>query len=172
MTQPARPRRKAFQRESCPESRLGADGDQKLALRSEDAGDSWHPTGSVNAAPGPTFRLITDIDRLPEWNRAIERVVEAARDLSQGTEWVVKMHPNRGMTWQSRSHVEEIDNDVRRFKYRTWNAAGNPSDADWKWEVVPLGSMAQVSVSWDVISRRWIASGWPAQFDSGSCARK
>ena len=35
-------------------------------------------TGSVNAAPGPTFRLITDIDRLPEWNHAIERVVEAA----------------------------------------------------------------------------------------------
>ena len=65
--------------------------------------------GSVNAAPDATFRLITDIDRLSEWNRAIERVVEPAPDLTPGTEWVVKMHPGRGMTWQSRSRVEEID---------------------------------------------------------------
>ena len=106
--------------------------------------------GTVIAAPDATFRLITDIDRLPEWNHAIERVVEPAPDLTPGTEWVVKMHPSRGMTWQSRSRVEEIDKDVRRFRYRTWNADGNPSYADWKWEVVPLDSMAQVSVSWDV----------------------
>jgi len=106
--------------------------------------------GSVNAAPDATFRLITDIDRLPEWNRAIECVIEPASDLIPGTEWVVKMHPSRGMTWQSRSRVEEINKEVRRFAYRTWNADGNPSYADWKWEVVPLDSMAQVSVSWDV----------------------
>lgn len=118
-------------------------------------------TSTVNAAPDLTFRLITDIDRLPEWNRAIECVVEATPDLSQGTEWVVKMHPSRGMAWQSRSRVEEIDNEVRRFRYRTWNADGNPSYADWKWEVMPLDSMAQVSVSWDVylktLDRKWLA---------------
>ena len=106
--------------------------------------------GNVNAAPDATFRLITDLARLPEWNRAIERVVEAAPDVTPGTEWVVKMHPSRGMTWQSRSRVEEIDSYARRFRYRTWNADGNPSYADWKWEVVPFDSMAQVSVSWDV----------------------
>lgn len=106
--------------------------------------------GDVNAAPDATFRLITDIGRLPEWNRAIERVVEPASDLIPGTEWVVMMHPSRGMSWQSRSRVEEFDQDVRRFRYRTWNADGNPSYTDWKWEVVPLDSMAQVSVSWDV----------------------
>jgi uncharacterized protein YndB with AHSA1/START domain len=117
--------------------------------------------GSVNAAPDATFRLITDIDRLPEWNRAIERVIEPASDLTPGIEWVVKMHPSRGMTWQSRSRVEEIDTDVRRFIYRTWNADGNPSFADWKWEVVSLDSMAQVNVSWDVylktLDRRLLA---------------
>ena len=107
-------------------------------------------TGRVNAAPDATFLLITDVDRLPEWNRAIERVVEPAPELTRGTEWMVKMHPSRGLSWQSRSRVEEIDKDLRRFAYRTWNADGNPSYADWKWEVVPLDSMAQVSVSWDV----------------------
>jgi hypothetical protein len=54
--------------------------------------------GRVNAAPDATFRLITDIDRLPEWNRAIEHVVERSHELTPGTEWVVKMHPGRGMT--------------------------------------------------------------------------
>ena len=119
-------------------------------------------TGTVNAAPDPTFRLITDIDRLPDWNRAIERIVDAAPDLSPGIEWVVKMHPSRGMTWQSRSRVEEIDREARRFRYRTWNADGNPSYADWKWEVVPqLDFTAQVSVNWDVylktLDRKWLA---------------
>ena len=117
--------------------------------------------GSVNAAPDVTFRVITDIGRLPEWNRAIERVVGPALDLCPGTEWVVKMHPSRVMTWQSRSRVEEFDKDVRRFRYRTWNADGNPSYAVWKWQVVPLDSMAQVSVTWDVylktLDRKWLA---------------
>jgi uncharacterized protein YndB with AHSA1/START domain len=111
-----------------------------------------HATASsrVTAPPDAVFRLITDVDRLPEWNRAIERVVERASELAPGTEWTVKMHPSRGMTWQSRSRVEEIDMDARRFTYRTWNADGNPSYTDWKWEVVPLDSLAQVTVSWDV----------------------
>jgi uncharacterized protein YndB with AHSA1/START domain len=107
-------------------------------------------SSSVTAAPDAVFRLITDVDRLPDWNRAIERVVERAPELAPGTEWVVKMHPSRGMTWQSRSRVQEIDMDERRFSYRTWNADGNPSYTDWRWEVVPVDSLAQVTVSWDV----------------------
>jgi hypothetical protein len=110
-------------------------------------------TGNVSAAPDAAFLLITDIDRLPEWNRAIERVVERAPELTTGTEWVVKMHPSRGMSWLSRSRVQEVDRDARRFTYRTWNADGNPSYTDWKWEVGPLDSIAHVSVSWDVSLR-------------------
>ncbi len=107
-------------------------------------------SGRVAAAPDAVFRLIIDVDRLPEWNGAIERVIERPLELAPGTEWVVKMHPSRGMTWQSRSRVEDIDTDTRRFMYRTWNADGNPSYTDWKWEVVSLDSDAQVTVSWDV----------------------
>ena len=118
-------------------------------------------SGRVAAAPDAVFRLITDVDRLPDWNRAIERVVEGAPGLTVGTEWVVKMHPSRGMSWQSRSRVEEIDVDDRRFLYRTWNADGNPSYADWKWEVVPFDSAAEVTVSWDVylktLDRKFLA---------------
>ncbi len=50
-------------------------------------------SGRVTAAPDAVFRLITDVDRLPDWNRAIEVVVAPAPDLAPGVEWVVKMHP-------------------------------------------------------------------------------
>ena len=39
---------------------------------------------AVTAAPAAVFRLITDVDRLADWNRAIERVVERAPELAAG----------------------------------------------------------------------------------------
>jgi hypothetical protein len=108
-------------------------------------------TKSISAAPSATFRLVTDIDRLPEWNRAIESVVDPAPGLSPGTEWTVKMHPARGMSWLSRSRLDEFDPDAGRFRYRTWNANGNPSYSDWTWEVCPSDAGAAVVVTWDVV---------------------
>jgi uncharacterized protein YndB with AHSA1/START domain len=111
-----------------------------------------HGTASncVAGAPAAVFRLITDLGRLPEWNRAIERVVEPAPALAPGAEWVVKMHPGRGMSWLSRSRVEAIEPDRFRFRYRTWNADGNPSYTDWNLEVAADDSGAKVTVTWDV----------------------
>jgi uncharacterized protein YndB with AHSA1/START domain len=115
----------------------------------------------VDADAEAVFRLITDVDRLPEWNDAIECVVERPTELTAGAEWIVKMHPNRVMSWNSRSTVEEIDRDAHRFTYRTVNADGNPSYAEWTWEITPLESGADVSVTWDVyletIDRRLLA---------------
>ena len=104
----------------------------------------------VEAAPEAVFDLITDIDRLPEWNNAIESVVERPTALTAGAEWVVKMHPNRAMSWKSRSSVQEIDRDALRFAYRTVNEDGNPSYSLWKWEITPLDAAASVTVVWDV----------------------
>jgi hypothetical protein len=70
--------------------------------------------------------------------------------LRVGAEWVVKMHPNRAMTWKSRSSVQELDRDALRFAYRTVNEDGNPSYALWKWEIAPLETGASVTVTWDV----------------------
>ena len=115
----------------------------------------------VDADVDAVFRLITDVGRLPEWNGAIECVVERPSELTAGAEWIVKMHPNRMMSWQSRSTVEDIDRDRHRFSYRTVNADGNPSYTDWKWEITPLETGADVSVTWDVhletIDRRLLA---------------
>jgi uncharacterized protein YndB with AHSA1/START domain len=107
-------------------------------------------TQTMTGGPEDVFRLITDVDRLPEWNRAIERVVEPASELVPGAEWTVKMHPGRGISWLSRSRLEELDPSALRFRYRTWNADGNPSYSDWQWDVVASDGAAAVTVTWDV----------------------
>jgi uncharacterized protein YndB with AHSA1/START domain len=59
----------------------------------------------VDATPQAVFDLITDVDRLPEWNTAIERVLERPPALAEGVEWTIKMHPPRLPSWTSISRV-------------------------------------------------------------------
>ena len=49
-------------------------------------------TTRVSARPDEVFDLITDLDRLPEWNACIESVVTRPPALEIGAEWVVKIH--------------------------------------------------------------------------------
>ena len=104
----------------------------------------------IAAPPDTVFRVITDIGRLPEWNDAIENVVELPPELTTSAEWVVTMHPNRAMRWKSRSRVQDLDPNPRRFAYRTVNEDGNPSYVLWRWEITPLDTDASVTVTWDV----------------------
>ena len=107
-------------------------------------------TTTVDATPDAVFELITNLDRLPEWNRAIERVIERPPALEADAEWVVVMHPPRLPSWKSRSRVQEIDSSRRRFAYRTQTDDGNPSYARWSWEIIPADGSALVTVTWDV----------------------
>jgi uncharacterized protein YndB with AHSA1/START domain len=116
----------------------------------------------VDAPAEAVFDLITDVARLPEWNDAIESVAEQPETaLAPGVDWLVVMHPPRMGRWKSRSTVEEIDTGTRTFAYRTVNADGNPSYAQWRWEVAPAGDASQVTVTWDVylktLDRRLLA---------------
>jgi uncharacterized protein YndB with AHSA1/START domain len=104
----------------------------------------------VDATPQAVFDLITDVDRLPEWNIAIERVLERPPELAEGVEWTIKMHPPRTPSWTSISRVEELDRHRRRFAYETRNGDGNPSYTKWAWEVTGAGGGAEVTVTWDV----------------------
>jgi uncharacterized protein YndB with AHSA1/START domain len=105
--------------------------------------------GQVDAAPQSVFDLITDIDRLPEWNAAIEAVVERPPALAVDAEWIVAMHPPRMPRWRSVSRVVELDPRQRRFAYETRNADGNPSYVKWAWTVAGAGDRAEVTVTWD-----------------------
>jgi uncharacterized protein YndB with AHSA1/START domain len=107
-------------------------------------------TGFVDATPESVFDLVTDVERLPDWNGAIERVVEAPPVLSPGAEWVVVMHPPRSPRWDSRSRVEVVDRDGLHFAYRSQTDDGNPSSVRWRWHVVAVDGGAQVTVTWDV----------------------
>ena len=92
---------------------------------------------TVPADPDAVFDLITDIDRLPEWNTAMEAVVDRPATLTPGSEWTVRMHPPRMPAWGSVSRVDEIDRVTRRFSYETRNTDGNPSWVTWSWSVDP-----------------------------------
>lgn len=103
----------------------------------------------VDATPIAVFDLITDIERLPEWNAAIEAVTDRPAVLDVGAEWVVIMHPPKLPRWKSRSRVEELDRDHLKFAYRTQTDDGNPTYVLWTWRIVAADGGAQVSVSWD-----------------------
>ena len=102
---------------------------------------------TMTADPGTVFRILHDIDRLPEWNGAITHVVERPPALVPGSEWVVEMRA-LGQTWHSRSRLELLDPERRRFGYRSQTDDGNPSYAEWTWTVSPHGEGSEVVVSW------------------------
>jgi uncharacterized protein YndB with AHSA1/START domain len=107
-------------------------------------------TAPVDADPDALFATVTDPSRLPEWNDAIRRVIEAPVALSAGAEWVVEMHA-LGRSWHSRSRVEEIDRAGRVFRYRSCTDDGNPSFVDWRWSVTAEdGGRAWVTVTGDL----------------------
>src|SRR3954467_9749004 len=106
-------------------------------------------TMSVPVPPGPLFELLVDVDRLPEWNRQIEAVVETPPVLQPGADWVVRMHV-MGARWDSRSTVEDLDRSAMRFVHRTRTDDGNPSFGMWTWQVRPDGDGSAVTVKWDL----------------------
>src|SRR5690242_4926719 len=86
-----------------------------------------HLASQFVAAPADdAFALITTPDRLPEWNSAIIRVVDAPDALSPDAEWVVQLSA-LGQSWPSRSTVVDIDPQARHFAYRSRTDDGNPS---------------------------------------------
>ena len=107
-------------------------------------------TGTVPAPPAAVFDAITDIDRLPEWTKTIQRVVERPDALAEGTEWVVAVKPPGMPEWLSRATTVEHDPVGHRFRYRTCTGDGNPSWAIWEWQAEAAGSGSTVTVSWEL----------------------
>lgn len=106
-------------------------------------------TAYVKAPPDEVFALVTSVDRLPEWNDVIRRVVEAPGELAPGAEWVVECSTLR-MTWRSRSRLVALDPEARRFVHRSGTDDGNPSWAQWTWEVLAEGDGSRVTVTWEL----------------------
>ena len=103
-------------------------------------------TQVISADPDDVFRLLTEPLRLPEWNRAIVRFVEGPELLTTGCQWVVELSA-LGQSWPSRSTVVELDSPTRRFAYRSQTDDGNPSYADWVWQVDNASDGCSVTVS-------------------------
>lgn len=106
----------------------------------------------VEADPDAVFAVLTDIDRLGEWNQIITGVLQRPSEMTPGAEWVVEMH-SMGQTWSSRSRLESLDASARRFSYRSGSDDGNPSFTTWHWSVDPHPTGTEVTVDWDLNPR-------------------
>ena len=106
----------------------------------------------VAAHPDTVFGLLVDVDRLPEWNHIITRVLHRPAVLAPGAEWVVEMHA-MGQTWPSRTRVEAIDRTDRRLVDRSGTDDANPSFTTWHWHVQPDPHGSRVTVAWDLNPR-------------------
>ena len=95
------------------------------------------------------FAVITDLERLPEWNAIIRCVVERPSALARDSEWVVELSA-MGNTWRSRSRVVEHDVGAMRFVYRSRTDDGNPSYGDWCWQVAAEPEGSRVTVTWEL----------------------
>ena len=106
--------------------------------------------GTISSPASEVFGLLTDIDRLPEWNTIIVKVVERPETLSPGAEWVVQLKA-LGNSWESRSTIEEYDPGRCVFSYQSRTDDGNPSYARWRWTVeAAAGGESRVTVTWDL----------------------
>jgi uncharacterized protein YndB with AHSA1/START domain len=113
-------------------------------------GGSGTASGMVSSPANEVFGLLTNIDRLPEWNSIIVKVVERPEAMSPGTEWVVQLKA-MGNSWASRSTIEEHDPSRFLFAYRSCTDDGNPSYARWRWTVDPAaGGESRVTVTWEL----------------------
>ena len=104
---------------------------------------------TVPATPDEVFDLITNVDRLPEWNAHLPKVVQSALLSEEGDEWVVEIHAMGGH-WNSRSTVIERDPATHRFVHRSRSDDGNPSYAIWTWELTPVDEGTRISVHWSL----------------------
>ena len=100
----------------------------------------------IKASPREVFDRITDIEHLPDWNLEIPEVLELPAVLEVGAQWVVRMHAMK-THWNSRSTVTELDPARGRFAYRSQSDDGNPSYADWLWELTEVDDGTRVAVS-------------------------
>jgi uncharacterized protein YndB with AHSA1/START domain len=109
-------------------------------------------TTVIEASPEAVFDRITDIEHLPDWNLEIPKIVELPPVLEPGTEWVVGIHAMH-THWNSRARVVQLDRAAGRFTYVSQTDDGNPSHADWRWQVNAHADGAEVTVEVDVRPR-------------------
>jgi uncharacterized membrane protein len=69
---------------------------------------------TIPADPGALFTRITDLERLPDWNKAIERVIDLPDALTPGASWTVQMHPSHAVRWKSVSTLSELNREAFR----------------------------------------------------------
>jgi uncharacterized protein YndB with AHSA1/START domain len=108
----------------------------------------------IDASAADVFGAVTDVAGLPRWNAHIRRVLQAPTEpLAEGVEWVVLMRA-LGTTWPSRARVLRHDARSYRFEHLSRSDDGNPSWAEWRWQVTPVADgRSRLAVEWELNPR-------------------
>jgi uncharacterized protein YndB with AHSA1/START domain len=106
-------------------------------------------TEQLPVPPQQLFALISDVDRLPEWNAHIPRIVDRPDALTPGAQWVVRIRAS-GAQWDSRSTLERLDRDKLELDYRSQSDDGNPSYALWRWRLTPVDGGTRAEVVYEI----------------------
>jgi uncharacterized protein YndB with AHSA1/START domain len=106
-------------------------------------------TAHMAARPMDVFRLVTDLDRLPEWNHCIAAVLDTPAALVPGSEWTVRMDVPIIGHWRSRSTLAQLDPDRLVFSYTSKRVDNNPTHGNWTWQVTPVDDGTRVDVRWE-----------------------
>jgi uncharacterized protein YndB with AHSA1/START domain len=105
-------------------------------------------TTTIDTSPSDAFAAITDVERLPDWNKRIAGVVQTPQTpLAEGLEWVVQMSVPPAK-WHSRSRAKTIDSHRFEFVYTSQTDDGNPSYITWRWTLEPDPAGTKVTVQW------------------------
>jgi hypothetical protein len=134
---------------------------------------------TIDTSPSDAFAAITQVERLPEWNKRIASVVQAPQTpLAEGVEWIVQMSVPPAK-WMSRSRVQWYDSDRLVFEHTSQTDDGNPSYITWRWTVDSDPAGAKVTVEWAChpktfwrqllfakLRRRQLATEVPASLDA------
>ena len=113
-------------------------------------------TAHITAKPIDVFGLVTDLDRLPEWNRRIAAVLDTPAALVPGSEWTVRMHVPIVGRWKSRSTLAQFDPDRLLFAYTSKRVDNNPTDGTWTWQLTPVDDGTRVDVCWEGHPRTFV----------------
>lgn len=108
-------------------------------------------TASIDIATAPqaVFDLITDLERLPDWNGSIAATLTRPAALTPGETWTVQIQVPKLGGWRSVSTLERYDPQARRFDHTSGPDNGNPSDVAWRWHVAPTPLGSRLTVTWE-----------------------
>ncbi|MCW2782245.1 MAG: cyclase/dehydrase [Marmoricola sp.] len=92
-----------------------------------------HAETTINASPDRVWKLLTNLDRMPEWSPELVKMLPLKPGGLRVGQWYVGINRRKGMVWPTRNVVAVLEPG----KTLAWDT--KTSGARWIFEVAPEG---------------------------------